>query len=239
MRIAIVTGASSGLGEEFVKQISKYSKIDEIWVIARRKEKLENLKKILNKRIKVVALDLILQDNIEKLKWLLSNDKPNIKLLVNCAGYGIRKSFIDGTYEEELGMLDINCKSLTAITYICIPYMHKNSRIIQIASAAAFLPQPDFAIYSASKAYVLSFSRALNKELRCRKIYVTAVCPGPVDTEFFRISDAGGIMPYYKRLFLAKADRVVQKALRDSKRKKNISIYGISIQLLRLLTRFL
>lgn len=239
MRIAIVTGASSGIGKEFVMQISKYANLDEIWVIARRKEKLEELKSTINKKIKVIAMDLTLTDYIDQFRILLLKEKPNIRLLINCAGYGIRKNFMDGTYEDELGMIDVNCKSMTALTYLCLPYMHKNSRIIQIASAAAFLSQAGFAVYSASKAYVLSFSRALKEELKDRKIYVTAVCPGPVDTEFFLISDAVGKMPNYKRLFLAKADKVVNKALRDSMKKKSISVYGISIKLLRILTRFL
>jgi hypothetical protein len=239
MRIAVITGASSGIGEEFVKQISRYSNIDEIWVIARRKTRLEMLSNNIQKNIKVIPMDLCVQDNIDKLKILMAQEMPDIKMLVNCAGYGIRKNFMDGTYEEEIGMIDTNCKSMTVVTYICIPYMNSNSRIIQIASSAAFLPQAGFAIYSASKAYVLSFSRALNKELRNKNIYVTAVCPGPVDTEFFVISDAGGKMPGYKKLFLAKTDKVVKKALQDSHNKKSISIYGIYIKIFRALTRFI
>jgi short-subunit dehydrogenase len=239
MRIAVITGASSGIGEEFVKQIEKYPNIDEIWVIARRKERLKELAKSSSKSVKVIPADLSLQEHIEQFERLLYKEKPNIKLLVNSAGYGIRKAFTEGTYEEEIGMIDINCKSMTKMTYICLPFMHKNGRILQIASAAAFLPQAGFAVYSASKAYVLSFSRALNKELRERQIYVTAVCPGPVDTEFFAISDAGSKMPGYKKFFLAKTDQVVAKALKDSRKKRSVSVYGISIKLLRILTRFL
>jgi uncharacterized protein len=239
MKIAIVTGASSGMGQEFVKQISEYDNIEEIWMIARREQRLEQLGKVVSKSVKIIAMDLSLQDNLSQLKQTLEDDNPNIKLLVNCAGYGIRKKFSEGTFEEEMGMLDINIKSLTALTYLCLPYMHKNSRIIQMASAAAFLPQAGFAIYSASKSYLLSFSRALNKELKKSGIYVTAVCPGPVDTDFFSISDEGSKMPSYKLLFLAKADKVVKKALKDSMNKKSISIYKTSIQLLRLLSRFL
>lgn len=239
MKIAIVTGASSGIGKEFVKQISRYSSLDEIWVIARRQQRLEELKLEVDKPIKVLTMDLTLQEEVVRLKEMLENTHPNIRLLVNCAGYGIRKNFAEGSYEEEIGMVEINCKSLTALTYICLPYMHKNSRMIQMASAAGFLSQAGFAVYSASKAYVLNFSRALNKELRNRKIYVTAVCPGPVDTEFFAISDAGAGIPYYKKFFLAKTDQVVKKALKDSKHKKSVSIYGLLIHLLRMISRFL
>ncbi len=239
MKIAVITGASSGIGSEFVKQIAKYSNIDEIWVIARRKERLEELASNLPKKIKVIPMDLTKQESLDELKSFLYQESPDVRLLVNCAGYGIRKDFADGTFEEEVGMIDINCKSMTMVTYQCIPYMRNNSRIIQIASAAAFLPQAGFAVYSATKAYVLSFSRALNQELKKKQIHVTAVCPGPVDTEFFAISDGGGKMPTYKKLFLAKTDKVVKKALRDSRNKKSISMYGFYIKLLRILTRFM
>jgi uncharacterized protein len=239
MKIAVITGASSGIGEEFTKQIAYYSNIDEIWVMARRKARLEELANNLPKKIKVISMDLTLQESLHQFKSLLCQESPNIRMLVNCAGYGIRKEFTEGTFEEEIGMIDINCKSMTAVSYLCIPYMHNNSRMIQIASAAAFLPQAKFAVYSATKAYVLSFSRALNKELKRKHIYVTAVCPGPVDTEFFTISDEGCKMPVYKKLFLAKTNRVVRKALRDSRHKKSISMYGFYIKLLRILTRFL
>jgi short-subunit dehydrogenase len=238
MKIAVITGASSGIGEEFVKQISMFSEIEEIWMIARREARLETLARQIHKTTKILPMDLSIQDNLDKLKRLLAEEKPDIKLLVNCAGYGIRKNFIHGTYDEEIGMIDMNCKSLTAVTYLCIPYMRENSRIIQIASAAAFLPQAGFAVYSASKAYVLSFSRALKQELKKQRIYVTAVCPGPVDTEFFAISDAGGKMPTYKKLFLANTHKVVKKALKDAKNKKSISMYGFYIKILRVFARF-
>ncbi|WP_236354864.1 SDR family NAD(P)-dependent oxidoreductase [Konateibacter massiliensis] len=239
MKIAVVTGASSGLGREFVKQLDKKDDIEEIWVIARREKRLKSLKEKTKKPVKIIAMDLSAEEQIEELRGLLKAENPDIRVLVNSAGYGIRKDFAEAAYEEEVGMVEINCKSLTKLTYLCIPYMREGSRILQIASAAAFLPQAGFAVYSASKAYVLSFSRALNRELKERKITVTAVCPGPVDTEFFAISDAGGKMPAYKTLFLAKSDQVVKKALKDSARKRSISIYGISIRLLRLMARFL
>lgn len=239
MKIAVITGASSGIGEEFVRQESSDLDIEEIWMIARREARLETLARQVHKKTKILPIDLSIQDNMNQFKMLLLEEKPDIKLLVNCAGYGIRKNFINGTYDEEIGMIDMNCKSLTAVTYFCIPYMHENSRIIQIASAAAFLPQAGFAVYSASKAYVLSFSRALNQELKKQHIYVTAVCPGPVDTEFFAISDAGSKMPAYKKLFLVKKEKVVKKALKDSRKRKSISMYGFYIKILRVFARFM
>lgn len=239
MNVAVITGASSGIGEEFVKQVARQSNIDEIWVIARRREKLEQLKKTINKSIKILAMDLQVKDNIVQFENRLKEEKPTILLLVNCAGYGIRKEFKKGTLEEELGMIEINCIGLTSLTYLCLPYIKKGGRIIQVASAASFLPQAGFAVYSASKSYVLSFSKALSKELKKSEIYVTAMCPGPVATDFFLISDKGSKIPSYKRYFMARTDQVVKKAMKDSKRKKSISIYGVSIWILRFLTRFI
>ena len=123
------------------------------------------------------------------------------------------------------------------MTRMVLPYMDKNSRIIQYASSAAFLPQPDFAVYAATKAYVLSYSRALNRELKDRGICVTAVCPGPVRTEFFSIAETAGEIPFYKRLVMANPRRVAAKAVRDSIACRELSIYSPAMELFYLLTK--
>ena len=110
--------------------------------------------------------------------------------------------------------------------------MGRGSRIVNLASAAAFCPQKDFAVYAATKAYVLSFSRALGSELKACGIYVTAVCPGPVDTEFFTVS--GELANPLKKLTLAGAPQVVHKALSDSRKKRAVSVYGAGMQAARL-----
>ncbi len=127
-------------------------------------------------------------------------------------------------------MIDVNCKALTRMTYLCIPYMQKNSRIIQLASSAAFLPQPNFAVYAATKSYVHSFSRALNQELRSKEIYVTAVCPGPVDTPFFDIAEKTGSTLAVKKLTLVRADQVVERAIADSYHRHEKSVYSAWIK---------
>lgn len=124
-------------------------------------------------------------------------------------------------------MVQVNCTALTAVTTMVLPFMPQNSRILQFASSAAFLPQPGFAVYAASKAYVLSYSRALNRELKSRKIFVTAVCPGPVRTEFFDIAQTTGEIPLYKKLVMADPGKVVAKAIRDSIAGREVSVYGI------------
>ena len=160
-------------------------------------------------------------------------------MLINCAGYGILGSVADTGYDVSVGMVKTNCEGLTTITQLSLPYMPEKSRIINLASSAAFLPQPDFAIYAASKSYVLSFSRALNAELRERNIFVTAVCPGPVATEFFRIAEDGHKRAWFKDYFMADSYSVVKQALEDSIARKEISIYGTAMKLLYVLSKII
>ena len=238
MKIAVVTGASSGLGREFARQISaRYSKFDEIWLIARRTERLEEVADEIKLTSRVISLDLSSKDELMALKELLEENAPDIKLLVNCAGYGKSGSFDELGYDEQLGMIDINCRALTAVTKLCLPYISSNSRIIELASAAAFMPQPDFAVYAATKAYVLNFSKAINKELKPKKITVTAVCPGPVDTEFFDI--AGKNVKPLKRMVMAKPENVVEQAIKDAALGNELSIYGRTTKLAHVAGRFL
>ncbi len=241
--IIIVTGASSGMGKEFVKQIDlKFPNVDEIWLIARRKENLDKLAASCKHICRVLAYDLCDKQAQEELKILLAKMQPQIILLVNSAGYGILGPFCmeDAKWmKEQIGMVELNCQSLTAITYICIPYMKQGGRIIQLSSSAAFVPQPKFAVYAATKSYVLSFSRALNEELRHRVISVTAVCPGPVNTEFFERAEKGSDTLFIKKLIMAKPQKVVKKALLDSKNRKEVSVYSIPIQVFYLVSKIL
>lgn len=241
MRIAVVTGASSGMGREFVKQISqKYRTIEEIWVLARRAEKLEELKEeITNVTIKVIPCDVANQEHVRVFKTMLEAEKPEIRVLVNAAGFGTIGRFEEIPEEDVVGMCDVNCTALTQITYISLPYMIDGcANIINFASAAAFLPQPSFAVYAASKAYVLSLSTALNKELESRGITVTAVCPGPVETEFFDVAEKYHEVKMYKKLLRAKAPKVVELALIDAYHRKTVSIYGLTMNTLRVVTHF-
>lgn len=230
-KIAIVTGASSGMGEEYVLQIQKlYKHLDEIWVIARRKERLEKLSEKSSVKLIPLVIDLQNTDEYSILSDKLKEEKPHIAMLVNSAGFGIHGYFEEQEGRDVLGMVELNCLALTKVTRMCIPYMNTNSRIINMASAAAFFPQKRFSIYAATKAYVLSFSRSLNVELGNRKIYVTAVCPGPDDTEFFKKDNCDINKTFYKRMVMAKADAVVTQALKDSVHKKDLSVYGTTMK---------
>lgn len=227
MNIVIITGASSGMGLEFALQLdSMYKHVDEFWLISRRKEELLEVASNMEHTTRVLDMDLTRGSDLIRFKKLLLKEKPVIRMLVNSAGYGIYGEFCSSSLKEQTGMIDVNCKALTRMTYLCIPYMIPNSRIIQLASSAAFLPQPDFAVYAATKSYVLSFSRALSEELREKKIYVTAVCPGPVNTPFFDIALKNKEILAIKKLTMAAPDRVVSQAIRDSYHKKTVSVYN-------------
>lgn len=143
MNIAIITGASSGIGKEFALQLDAglYT-IDEFWLIARRKDRLEELACDLDHMAKTIPLDLTQKADMEHLRALLRKEHPAVRMLINCSGYGIMGQFSEIDSREQVGMIDLNCRALTEITHACLPYMKKNSRIIQLASSAAFLPQP-------------------------------------------------------------------------------------------------
>lgn len=240
MNIAIVTGASSGMGREFVLQIAKrYPKLNEIWVVARRKEKLMELAEETGANLRIFDLDLCKPEDFAELQNALEYDKPNVRMLVNSAGAGFLSNFTDTDSAHWESLIDLNCKVLTKVTHTVLPYMKKGARILQLASAAAFVPQPGFNVYAASKAYVLSFSRALAQELTERGITVTAVCPGPVKTEFFQVADPDNQTKFFKKLMMAAPQKVVKKALNDAKIGKEISVYGMGMKAFALITKIL
>lgn len=233
-KIAVVTGASSGMGRETTMLLADRfgGKLDEIWVIARRKEKLEAFIGQAPVKFRVFPMDITDRIELEKLKMALEEERPRVVFLVNAAGFGKIGKVGEIPLADEAGMVQLNCQALCAVTSIVLPYLRKGSRVIQYASSAAFLPQPEFAVYAATKAFVLSYSQALNMELRHKGICVTAVCPGPVDTEFFAVAETTGHLPAYKRLAMAKPEKVVKRALRDSLMGKTVSVYGLTMKAL-------
>ncbi len=239
MKIAVVTGASSGIGREFVRQIEHFYKdLDEIWVIARRKERLDGLRQEMGMPIRILAGDLLKKQICRDYHNALKTLSPEVRMLVNAAGFGKSGTFRDIAAEGkklQTDMVDLNCRALTRMIQLTLPYMKKGGRIINIASAAAFCPQPSFAVYAAAKSYVLSLSRALHAELKPYGIIVTAVCPGPVDTEFFDVS--GSLTNPLKKLTLAKPSHVVRKALLDSRNRRELSVYGCAMKAVRIGTK--
>lgn len=243
LQIAVVTGASSGMGRETVIQLAdRFACLDEIWVLARREERLKQLALQVPVRLRSFAVDLTKEEELGELRDALEQERPSIRFLANAAGYGKNGAVGARSQSDETGMVDVNCKALTAITHMCLPFLSDGARVLQFASAAAFLPQPDFAVYAASKAFVLSYSRALNRELKHRRITVTAVCPGPVKTEFFQVMEEGGqTVPYpiYKRLVMAKPEKVVKKAIADTILEKSVSVYGVWMKVFWLMSKML
>lgn len=240
MKIAIVTGASSGMGREMVYQLAdRFGGLSEIWVIARRKERLDEFDGKLPLKIRKFAIDITNKESLKVLENALKVGQPDVKILVNAAGCGKSGKIGEISREASLNMVRLNNEALTAVTELVLPYISANSRIIQFASAAAFMPQPGFAVYAATKSYVLSYSRALGAELKAKKISVTAVCPGPVETEFFDIALEGKEQPLYKKLFTMSADRVVKEAISDSMMGKEISIAGPIMKIFAVLCKIL
>ena len=240
MKTAIITGASSGMGREMVFLLAdRFSGLEEIWVIARRRDRLEELLGQVPVRLQLFVLDLTEAGAREAFREALEEKKPQVKFLVNAAGAGTPGLLEEIPPEKLTEEVRLNCEALTWMTRTVFPYMDRNSRILQFASASAFMPQPGFAVYAATKAYVLSFSRALAAEGRARGIYVTAVCPGPVRTEFFSHMEDGRSMASYKRFFMARPERVVKKAPRDSMMGKEVSVYGFWMKGFWLLCRIL
>ncbi len=236
MNIVIITGASSGIGREFALQMdSFFDNIDEFWLIARRRDRMEEMAESMTHRTRIFALDVTKELN--SLKQALLRHRAVVRMLINCAGYGIMGSFSEQDADMELGMIRLNCEALTAITHCVLPYMRRNSRIIQMASSAAFLPQPDFAVYAATKSYVLSFSRALREEVKPAGIYVTCVCPGPVDTPFFELAEATGSTLSIKKYTMVTPERVVRLALKDSYNRRSMSVCGLPIKALLVLSK--
>jgi len=231
MNIAIVTGASSGMGREFVLQLGKYVQVDEIWVIARRQAALDSLKAECAIPVRPIVLDLINSESFDAFAKLLETEKPNVKLLVNAAGFGKFGDFRKVDPIDDCHMLDLNCKALVMMTRLTLPYMHRGSHILQLDSLSAFQPVPYIATYGATKAFVLSYSRAISRELKKDGIRVMAMNPGWVKTEFFNhaIETNDGEVQYYNHLYEAKD--VVATGLKDLyKTKKDYSVHGFPIK---------
>ena len=185
MRIAIVTGASSGLGLEFIKTlINKYKDLQEIWVIARRKERLVQIAdKYKDVNIRPVSIDLGKDKSYTELEQILQKEKPEIQILINNAGYERIGYFKDMDMSDIISIINVNIKGITAINRLCLPYMKKGSFGIITGSISCFSPIPNQAVYSASKEYTYYLGKALREELKKVGINVLTLCPGNMDSE--------------------------------------------------------
>ena len=237
--IAIVTGASSGLGKEFVKLLLDDKNIDKIFVLARNKTNLDNLKNDYGDKIIPYPIDLSDIDNIKSFSKILEQENANIKILINNAGFAKFCSYDDISIDETLNMINLNISGVVAMGLICIPFMNRNSHIINIASQASFQPLPYQNVYSSTKSFVKNYSRALNVELKEKGITVTAVCPGWIKTNLFKRGCINAKKGTKNFAFMVTPDVVAKKALKDAYKNKDISVYGLYVNFCRFLSKVL
>lgn len=240
MRIAIITGASSGLGKEYIRELNrKETGIDEIWAIARRVERLNEIGTWSKIPVRTLPYDLLEKTSIDDLAVLLSEEKPNIRLLINAAGFGKIGSSMEVGREDSDRMIELNCRAAVDMTLLCIPYMREGARIMEICSTAGFQPFQFLNIYAASKAFLYRFTRALRVELFSRKIKVTAVCPYWIrDTEFIPVAkktDGEKMIRHFP--LSSKVHSVAAHSLLDSRLGLPVSTPGIVCTIHRIVAK--
>ncbi len=182
MTVAIITGASSGIGAEFARGYA--SRVDELWLVARRADRMEALAKELSVKCRIITADLAKKEGIEAIRAALEAEKPEVKYLVNAAGFGDFGAFDEIDESKVEMMIDLNVKSVVLITHMVVPYMQRGGRIIQLGSGSCFTPLPYFNVYSSGKVFVLHYTKSLNFELKKYGVRATCFCPGWVHTEF-------------------------------------------------------
>lgn len=208
MSLAIITGASSGIGMEFARQLRRRG-IDEFWLIARREEKLSKLADELGCECKIITADLATEEGIEAYRSALKSENPEVKYLINAAGFGEYGAFDEVEEATVKKMIDLNVKALVLITHMTVPYMERGGRIVQMGSGSCFTPLPYFNIYSSSKVFVLHYTKSLNYELRKYGVKATCFCPGYVETEFLGKAEKKDVLVPKEYKPLLKCDKVV------------------------------
>ncbi len=237
--IAIVTGANSGFGKEFVKLFSKDKTISEIWAIARNEEKLQKLINEIDSNIKIFSKDLSDLNQVKEVGQLLKDKNINIKYLVNNAGFAKFCSYGDISVDESINMINLNINAVVALGLICIPYMEKGSHIINVSSQAAFFPLPYQNIYSSTKAFIRNYTRALNVELRNTGITAIAVCPGWMNTGLIDNALIGADKSVKNFYGMVSLEVVAKKALKDANDNKDISIYSLYVKFTHIMSKIL
>ena len=237
MRVAVVTGASAGIGREFVYAIDKQENLDEIWVIARRADRLEELKDKCRTPVRPIVLDLSELRALDDYKAILESERLEIAILVNAAGFGVFGAFAEKDLQKQLSSATVNSLALTGMCHISLPYMKKGDCIINMGSNSSWQPVPYQAVYGASKSYVLNFSRALCRELKPKGIHVLCVCPGWIKTEFQQVAHHDEYIRFVDRWY--GPEEVVAQAMSDLKKKKMVSILGHPVRRQVRLVKFL
>jgi short-subunit dehydrogenase len=228
MSLAIITGASSGIGREFALQLKEKAKVASFCLIARRRERLEALKDELGVPCEIITADLTTREGIEKIRDYLNKTQPRVKFLVNSAGFGDFGAFDEIDESTVLKMIDLNVRALVQITHMCVPFMEKGARIIEMGSGSAFTPLPYFNVYSSSKAFVLHYTKSLNYELKKYDVRATCFCPGWVDTEFVLLAKRrSGITAPKNIKPLLNVEKSVAKCVKASIKGKVMCVTGV------------
>ena len=225
MKIAIVTGASSGLGMAFVRRLDALGGLDEIWGVARRGERMEALAAELRTPMRPLALDLTRLESVETLRVLMREEEPEVAVLVNAAGFGKFGTCAELTLQETCGMIDLNCRAAAALTAAVLPYMGRGCRVLEICAATT--------------AFLLRYSRALRWEAAPRGIRVTAVCPGWIRTDFMDVArDTKNGRTVRSFPFAQRPETVARRALRNS-RLLAVTTCGLPALVQRVASKFL
>lgn len=240
MGIALITGASSGIGREFAKQLKERGDIEEFWLIARRKERMEALAAELSIRARIISADLCTDEGIDAVREALESEKPRVRVLINAAGFGRFGAHDQISERDTIRMIDLNVKALVLITHMTLPYMERGGRIIEMGSGSCFTPLPNFNVYASSKAFVLHYTKALQYEIKKYGVRATAFCPGWVHTEFLDEAGVDKSVNHPKRTKpLLSVDRVVKGCLRASEKGRTMYVTNWFTKLQHLLFKIL
>lgn len=225
-KTAIITGASGGMGRIFVRELYREA-LDEIWVIGRNEERLIRLQKEFGEKILPVCRDLTRDEDVLSVGDLLREREASVIWLVNNAGIAKMAPTADFSFSEIKQTIDLNCKAPAQLINICIPFMEKGAKILNISSASAFQPVPYINLYAATKAFERSYTRAVNVELKPLGITATAVCPSWVDTDMLSKEINGKKVRFPG---IVSPEKVVKKALRDAKRGRDMSVCSFYVK---------
>lgn len=244
------------MGREFALQIAEKFRVDEVWLVARRKDRLEELAAVMEARraeraaagesyprARVFGEDISGREGVARFSDILERERAAasgsgglvISVLVNNAGFGTYGEFAATDIRREMDMIELNCTALTGICGLALPLMERGSVLINTASLAAFLPLGNFAVYGATKAYVLSFTEALAAEVADRGIRVCALCPGPVSTEFAAVASNGARENVLRGL---PADKVVRHCLSRAARGRRTAVMAFAWKFKAAASRF-
>ncbi|MDO5300673.1 MAG: SDR family NAD(P)-dependent oxidoreductase [Clostridia bacterium] len=226
--IAVITGASSGLGRAYAHAL--VTKVEEIWAIARHEDALQALRAELGERIVPLPMDLTIRANLDVLRERLEREHPRIHYAIADAGFAKFCTYSDLSLGESLNMIDLNCGASVAAALLCLPYMDRGDYLLFVASQAAFQPLPCQNLYSATKAFVRHYARALNLELAPRGITATAVCPGWMRTHLYDRAIIGARKGTRRFPGMVSPEAVAKQSLRDAQRGRDMSVYGLRVK---------